>query len=412
MVATRPVTTTADAPGDRQAESGAPGTATGGTPSTGLPTFVALIQSGPRRPAHRGRRRPTAANAKAPSIDRPGHAPVESGTGTADLVTAAAVADLPMPAPVSPHGPPARAGSGEGIPTAALGLHPAWLEAIPASIDELQGSPPPPEPVVTPVLVRPPLGARHRRPWVALPGGHWPWWAWVGYAATIGAVTFVAMYAAALVRVVLPRRQRLWMFRTRRGAVRFLEATTIVALVAAGLVAVAPLGGRQPTLPEVTVTIPALLETPAVVIDVETGVGAVPDTLPAMTALELPQDAFTGAETSEPSASDAPPSEASPSPVGDVAASVTNLPADPAAPVTGAQVFVANTGGRGVAFRNSASWDDRVVPKAAYREGTTLVVVASGLRGDDGAGGTTAWLQVRDARGRLGFVPARFTRNR
>ncbi|NCV01816.1 MAG: hypothetical protein EBV53_11630, partial [Proteobacteria bacterium] len=74
-----------------------------------------------------------------------------------------------------------------------------------------------------------------------------------------------------------------------------------------------------------------------------------------------------------------------------------------------ARVVVANTGGRGVAFRNSPQWDDRTVPKVAFREGTSLTIVTSGIVGDDGSGGKVSWLMVRDSVGRTGYVPAQFT---
>jgi hypothetical protein len=36
-------------------------------------------------------------------------------------------------------------------------------------------------------------------------------------------------------------------------------------------------------------------------------------------------------------------------------------------------------------------------------------VLEDGLTGDDGAGGTTSWLHVRDPASHDGYVPARFT---
>ena len=90
-------------------------------------------------------------------------------------------------------------------------------------------------------------------------------------------------------------------------------------------------------------------------------------------------------------------------------AEATAPPAIPkASPTAFNRAIVANTGGRGVAFRNTASWDDRVTPKVAVRDGTSLTVTESGISGDDGAGGTTAWVRVRDSSGRTGYVPARF----
>jgi hypothetical protein len=71
------------------------------------------------------------------------------------------------------------------------------------------------------------------------------------------------------------------------------------------------------------------------------------------------------------------------------------------------RVVVGNTGGLGVALRNSTRWNDRI-PGVAWPDGIVLVVLESGLTGDDGAGGSTSWLRVRDPAGRVGFVPARF----
>ena len=46
---------------------------------------------------------------------------------------------------------------------------------------------------------------------------------------------------------------------------------------------------------------------------------------------------------------------------------------------------------------------------AKTRTDTALVVLVDGLTGDDGAGGATPWLRVRDPAGNEGFVPGRYT---
>jgi hypothetical protein len=71
------------------------------------------------------------------------------------------------------------------------------------------------------------------------------------------------------------------------------------------------------------------------------------------------------------------------------------------------RVVVGNTGGDGVSLRRSPRWSDRW-PGVAWPDRTVLVVVESGVPGDDGAGGTAPWLRVRDPSGRDGYVPARY----
>ena len=399
MVATRPVTTTAaeksaDAPANPDPGPDARDEAGPDDDGPGAPAFVAIIQSGPR-----------------PSADRadagPASAKPSGGTGF-------------------PH-----AGSilAERRRPARERLHQAWFDALPASIDHLSGTPPPPEVVADAVPARDPiiLGDRHRPARIALPAGRWSWWAWVAYAATIGAVTFVALYAAALVRLLLPRRQRFWAFRTRRGAARFILSTTAILLVATGAFAVVPprpravparamamTTGQVAPVPAtsgsvasrpVTVTtgeVPVALGVPPGSLEARDLVGTtdavvaetVGETVASIAALSLPvpEEGIAGSDTSE-----APP----------VAVPVVSPNGG-----TGGRVVVADTGGRGVAFRNSPAWDDRMVPKVAFREATMLTVVESGLRGNDGAGGVTAWLRVRDGAGRTGFVPDRFVRPR
>jgi len=72
------------------------------------------------------------------------------------------------------------------------------------------------------------------------------------------------------------------------------------------------------------------------------------------------------------------------------------------------RVAVGGTGGQGVALRRSPRWADRW-PGVAWPDRTALVVLVDGLTGDDGAGGATPWLRVRDPAGNEGFVPGRYT---
>lgn len=354
-----------------------------------FPAFVALIQSGPRR-------------------------------------TSGRLADREAPSPASRSGvKPTRRSLGRAP------LHPAWLDAIPAAIDELQGAPAPIESELEGAVREAiTLGVRHTAPRFALPRGHWPWWAWATYASTIGVGTVAGLYATAFARLALPAGQPLWVYRTRRGAANFLLASTaLTAATTAAFALVPPVGRTEIVAARVEQSFPRPLP-PFATVDADrptasdgdapvsprspslplSGSETVPDTVTpmALTSIEAAAVSITISPTlPEPVPNlDAPaveaPREAQP-------AEATPPPATPkASPTTINRAIVANTGGRGVAFRNTASWDDRVTPKVAVRDGTSLMVTESGISGDDGAGGTTAWVRVRDSSGRTGYVPARF----
>jgi hypothetical protein len=228
----------------------------------------------------------------------------------------------------------------------------------------------------------------------------------------------------------------LWVYRTREGAAKFIVASSTLVLVASAAFTVVPPSGRPAPFGEPSASLKFMNL--------------------ASAGSESARDPGRRIEQSAPSDADAPPStgeapEANADPVAsillmwadvapvalfDVAAvseartpidatptvdanSAVTAPLTPEllasvqvngrAPLT-SRVIVANTGGRGVAFRNSARWDDRVAPKVAVREGTSLAVIEPNLLGDDGSGGTTGWLRVRDGQGRTGYVPSRFVR--
>lgn len=312
-------------------------------------------------------------------------------------------------------------------------LHPAWLDAIPASIDDLQGTPAPIESELdTAVRKTVALGARHPVPRFALPRGHWPWWAWATYASTIGTVTFVGLYVVALARLAVPWQQRLWVYRTRRGAAEFVMKSS--ALLLAGTFAFAmvpPIARLNP--PVVEVSSLAMATSGGSETD-EVGNQTAPSSAAALgaealTAATTMQSvtpmAFSPGDEMAVELSFAPTTQVELVAPG-VAAAVepagtTETQAirqDATSPVLAQEakviatpanrVIVYNTGGRGVAFRNSASWDDRIAPKVAVRDGTTLTVLETGLTGDDGAGGLASWVRVRDGIGRTGYVPAKF----
>jgi hypothetical protein len=354
-----------------------------------FPAFVALIQSGPRRASSRA-------------------------------------ADPASPATASRVGSKSTRRS-LGRPS----LHPAWLDAIPASIDDLQGAPAPIETeletAVREVVI---LGARHKAPRFALPRGHWPWWAWATYASTIGAATFAGLYVSAVARLALPARQPLWVHRTRRGAASFLMTSTALMFATTAAFAIVPPIGRIATAidgttlqapPPLAATIDADL---AMANDGEATVsnssgptdsaGAAATAADTVTPLAMTSiDAAAVSITISPPLPDGAPDidtpvaqAVMPTPVEAPAAPAPAAPKAPPVPTN--RAVVANTGGRGVAFRNTASWDDRVTPKVAVRDGTALTIIESGITGDDGAGGSTAWVRVRDGSGRNGYVPARF----
>ena len=323
-------------------------------------------------------------------------------------------------------------------------LHPAWFDALPASLDDLrtqEGAASDASPMgkglrETPISRIPGLRLepRPQRPRLALPGSAWPWWGWAVYTSTIGVVVFAALYFAALARLLLPRTQCFWAFRTRQAASEYLLSVTAACLFATGIwVVTLPSFGHEI---DFALTAPTVELTPTLTPDGEAVV-----TDPSMTAMTSVAPNANGTEPdlsldsvpevmslsnsgSDPNASgtvaalvptDTPPAETSPisdqvvEPAPPVARTPSSVSPVPVAVNGMGRVTVANTGGRGVAFRNSPQWDDRTVPKVAFREGTSLTIVTSGIVGDDGSGGKVSWLMVRDSVGRTGYVPAQFT---
>lgn len=323
-------------------------------------------------------------------------------------------------------------------------LHPAWFDALPASLDDLRtddGAASDASPTgkglrETPIsrIPRLRLEPRPQRPRLALPGSAWPWWGWAVYTSTIGVVVFAALYFAALARLLLPRTQRFWAFRTRQAAAEYLLSVTAACLFATGIwVVTLPSFGHEI---DFALTAPTVELTPTLTPDGEAVI-----TDPSMTAMTSVEANANGTESdlsldsvaevmslsssgAVPNAvgtvadlvtTDTPPTETSPisdqvvEPAPPVARTPSSVSPAPVAVNGMARVVVANTGGRGVAFRNSPQWDDRTVPKVAFREGTSLTIVTSGIVGDDGSGGKVSWLMVRDSVGRTGYVPAQFT---
>lgn len=73
----------------------------------------------------------------------------------------------------------------------------------------------------------------------------------------------------------------------------------------------------------------------------------------------------------------------------------------------GAWVVIADTDGQGLYLRRQPDWSSKWV---AWREGTSLQVLATGLSGRGALPGITeSWLQVRDPDGRVGYVPEQYT---
>jgi len=323
-------------------------------------------------------------------------------------------------------------------------LHPAWFDALPASLDDLRtddGAASDASPMgkslrETPTsrIPRLRLEPRPQRPRLALPGSAWPWWGWAVYTSTIGVVVFAALYFAALARLLLPRTQRFWAFRTRQAAAEYLLSVTAACLFATGIWVVtlpsfgheidfaltAPTVELTPTLTpdgEAVVTDPSM----TVMTSVEANANGTESDLSLDSVAEVMSLSSSGAvpnavgTVADLVTTDTPPTEASPisdqvvEPAPPVARTPSSVSPAPVAVNGMARVTVANTGGRGVAFRNSPKWDDRTVPKVAFREGTSLTIVTTGIVGDDGSGGNVSWLMVRDSVGRTGYVPAQFT---
>ena len=256
-------------------------------------------------------------------------------------------------------------------------------------------------------------------------GGSWPWWGWALYATLAGPLLLLALVPAAVLRLVLPGRRRVWGFRGRRAAARYLAVVALAVAAAAGIqsgalarglaLSLYPLwgaaGGGAAGAVEVPGGMPAPVRSPAAA-----GV-------PAEPPLATPPAAVRGTVTEVPAPT---PTEATVSPTIAEESSDTPVPDGPApiavssdAPVpvgpaptavpTAAPrvVVVGNTGGLGVALRRSPRWADRV-PGVAWRDRTALAVLEEGIPGDDGAGGSAPWVRVRDPAGREGFVPARY----
>ena len=323
-------------------------------------------------------------------------------------------------------------------------LHPAWFDALPASLDDLRtddGAASDASPMgkglrETPIsrIPRLRLEPRPQRPRLALPGSAWPWWGWAVYTSTIGVVVFAALYFAALARLLLPRTQRFWAFRTRQAAAEYLLSVTAACLFATGIwVVTLPSFGHEIdfalTAPTVELTPTLTPDGEAVITDqsmtvmtsVEANANGTESDLSLDSVAEVMSLSSSGADPNAVGTfadlvtTDTPPTEASPisdqvvEPAPPVARTPSSVSPAPVAVNGMARVTVANTSGRGVAFRNSPQWDDRTVPKVAFREGTSLTIVTSGIVGDDGSGGKVSWLMVRDSVGRTGYVPAQFT---
>ncbi|NDF39898.1 MAG: hypothetical protein EB140_13370 [Proteobacteria bacterium] len=323
-------------------------------------------------------------------------------------------------------------------------LHPAWFDALPASLDDLRtadcgasdASPMGKSVRETPISRAPRsrLEPRPQRPRLALPGSAWPWWGWAVYTSTIGVVVFAALYFAALARLLLPRTQRFWAFRTRQAAAEYLLSVTAACLFATGIwVVTLPSFGHEidfalavPTVeltPTLTPDVGAVVTDPSMTVmtTVEANANATESDLSLDSVAEVMSLSSSGAvpnavgtvadlvTTGTPLTETSPISDQVVEPAPPVARTPSSVSPAPVAVNGMARVVVANTGGRGVAFRNSPQWDDRTVPKVAFREGTSLTIVTSGVVGDDGSGGKVSWLMVRDSVGRTGYVPAQFT---
>jgi hypothetical protein len=206
-----------------------------------------------------------------------------------------------------------------------------------------------------------------------------------------------AALPAALARLVLPRG--VWLFRRRRTA-----AVYLVPWLAAAALAAAMLVPREFSTPD---SAGAGLSAP-------TPAGA------ATAAISGQGSAPAGGATASTGAAgaDVPvqPQETTgtPAPAAGAAAGESGAPSS-AAPPTAAppppspsRVAIGNTGGEGAALRRTPRWADRITG-VAYGERTVLTVLEDGITGDDGQSGSAPWLRVRDATGREGYVPARFT---
>ena len=223
-----------------------------------------------------------------------------------------------------------------------------------------------------------PAVSRRARRW-ALPGGRWPWWAWLLYALLIGPLILLALVpAAARCLALLAPDHPGWGFRRRRSALVYL---LVVVLFALGGVA-----ARVPAAAVVPTAVPTLMPTAEPTVARAVAPTVAPTPIPAPVPSVVP----IGAPTTV-----TPP-----------AVAPTTVPRTPTAAAS-RRVAVANTGGAGVALRRSPRWADRT--GQAWRDGTVLAVLQDGISGDNGSGGTALWLRVRGPDGAEGYVPAQYT---
>jgi hypothetical protein len=262
---------------------------------------------------------------------------------------------------------------------------------------------------------------RRRERRSALPHGRWPWWGWAVYAATLGPLLLIAAVPVAALRLLT--EHPVWIFQRRRTALVYLLAAGLLIATTGLLVS-----GQRPSLPLRQVAgarDPATASTPAV--PVAPGSAGATDGLGDAAGVQsapgaqraTSEPSGRGAEAAGAASSEGLPAEPGPG-VSAPAAETRSPTAAPTAPPTAAparapavtplaqRVAVGNTGGEGVSLRRSARWTDRW-PGVAWPDRTLLTVLEHGVSGDDGAGGVTAWLRVRDPAGREGYVPARFT---
>lgn len=74
-------------------------------------------------------------------------------------------------------------------------------------------------------------------------GGDWPWWGWVLYALLVGPFLAAALIAAAILRLAISERRRVWAFEQRRAAIHYLAV--VAALVVLGWTLVSGTLGRS-----------------------------------------------------------------------------------------------------------------------------------------------------------------------
>ena len=258
-----------------------------------------------------------------------------------------------------------------------------------------------------------PAVSRRARRWT-LPGGRWPWWAWLLYALSVGPLILLALVPLAVLCLALPAPDRLvWGFRRRRSALVYLLLVALlglgVALLAGrpaedqggtsgpGRAAQAVSGAAAGQTARPAASTGALSGAAAAVVS-----AAAPTLVPTTAPTVVPAVAPTVAPTFMPS----PAPAVVPTAVAQPTTAPTAVPRTPTA-AAGGRVAVANTGGAGVALRRSPRWADRT--GQAWRDGTVLAVLQDGITGDNGSGGTALWLRVRGPDGAEGYVPAQYT---